>query len=230
MRDLLIENCSLVIWIIVAIEAILGVSLAAAYKKDKRPVIICMILVDFGLLVDALLINLGGFFDGGLPEPVSRLRFILHGMLIPLLFPICGYSLKLKRKVMSVIWALTAVVMVLGLAEGMSITLELIQLGDVVRHNSADSSPAWAETIRSFLSFGTVIPLIIVGIAVWIKQKNSYAVSLRIPYVHFRGVRSGDRQPRFVIRHHNDRRGFNDTLLYAVCKVNRKMGKVTGNN
>lgn len=172
MRDLLIENCSLVIWIIVAIEAILGVSLAAAYKKDKRPVIICMILVDFGLLVDALLINLGGFFDGGLPEPVSRLRFILHGMLIPLLFPICGYSLKLKRKVMSVIWALTAVVMVLGLAEGMSITLELIQLGDVVRHNSADSSPAWAETIRSFLSFGTVIPLIIVGIAVWIKQKT----------------------------------------------------------
>ena len=172
MRDLLIENCSLVIWIIVAIEAILGVSLAAAYKKDKRPVIICMILVDYGLLVDALLINLGGFFDGGLPEPVSRLRFILHGMLIPLLFPICGYSLKLKRKVMSVIWALTAVVMVLGLAEGMSITLELIQLGDVVRHNSADSSPAWAETIRSFLSFGTVIPLIIVGIAVWIKQKT----------------------------------------------------------
>lgn len=172
MRDLLIENCSLVIWIIVAIEAILGVSLAAAYKKDRRPIIICMILVDVGLLVDALLINLGGFFDGGLPEPVSRLRFILHGMLIPLLFPICGYSLKLKRKVMSVIWALTAVVMVLGLAEGMSITLELIQLGDVVRHNSADSSPAWAETIRSFLSFGTVIPLIIVGIAVWIKQKT----------------------------------------------------------
>lgn len=172
MRDLLIENCSLVIWIIVAIEAILGVSLAAAYKKDRRPIIICMILVDFGLLVDALLINLGGFFDGGLPEPISRLRFILHGMLIPLLFPICGYALKLKRKVMSVIWALTAVVMVLGLAEGMSITLELIQIGDVVRHNSADSSPAWAETIRSFLSFGTVIPLIIVGIAVWIKQKT----------------------------------------------------------
>ena len=172
MRDLLIENCSLVIWIIVAIEAILGVSLAAAYKKDRRPIIICMILVDFGLLVDALLINLGGFFDGGLPEPVSRLRFILHGMLIPLLFPICGYALKLKRKVMSVIWALTAVVMVLGLAEGMSITLELIQIGDVVRHNSADFSPAWAETIRSFLSFGTVIPLIIVGIAVWIKQKT----------------------------------------------------------
>ena len=172
MRDLLIENCSLVIWIIVAIEAILGVSLAAAYKKDRRPIIICMILVDVGLLVDALLINLGGFFDGGLPEPISRLRFILHGMLIPLLFPICGYALKLKRKVMSVIWALTAVVMVLGLAEGMSITLELIQIGDVVRHNSADSSPAWAETIRSFLSFGTVIPLIIVGIAVWIKQKT----------------------------------------------------------
>ena len=172
MRDLLIENCSLVIWTIVAIEAILGVSLAAAYKKDRRPIIICMILVDFGLLVDALLINLGGFFDGGLPEPISRLRFILHGMLIPLLFPICGYALKLKRKVMSVIWALTAVVMVLGLAEGMSITLELIQIGDVVRHNSADSSPAWAETIRSFLSFGTVIPLIIVGIAVWIKQKT----------------------------------------------------------
>ena len=172
MRDLLIENCSLVIWIIVAIEAILGVSLAAAYKKDRRPIINCMILVDFGLLVDALLINLGGFFDGGLPEPISRLRFILHGMLIPLLFPICGYALKLKRKVMSVIWALTAVVMVLGLAEGMSITLELIQIGDVVRHNSADSSPAWAETIRSFLSFGTVIPLIIVGIAVWIKQKT----------------------------------------------------------
>ena len=57
-----------------------------------------MILVDFGLLVDALLINLGGFFDGGLPEPVSRLRFILHGMLIPLLFPHLRLCLEAKAQ------------------------------------------------------------------------------------------------------------------------------------
>ncbi len=38
----------------------------------------------------------------------------------------------------------------------------------------ADSSPAWARTVSSVLSFGTVLPLIASGIVVWIKQKTPY--------------------------------------------------------
>ena len=55
---------------------------------------------------------------GGIPAALSQLRFIAHGVLIPLLFPVCGYALGLGKKAMKALWIVTAAVMALGLAEG----------------------------------------------------------------------------------------------------------------
>ena len=174
MREFIISNCSAMIWGIVAIEAVFSLLLGIKYLKDRRLLTLCMLLIDIGLLLDALFIVLGAVVPGGLPQAISRLRFISHGVLIPLIFPICGYGLKLGKKLMNAVWVLTAIVCVLGFAEGVAVDLELRQVGELLRHASADTTPAWADAVGSILSFGTVIPLMIVGIVAWIKQKTPH--------------------------------------------------------
>ena len=75
---------------------------------------------------------------------------------------------------MKVLWGFTAVVMALGLAHAFAINLDVTEYSGVLRHTMADSSPAWARIVSSALSFGTVLPLIICGIIVWIRQKTPY--------------------------------------------------------
>lgn len=174
MREFIINNCAIMIWCILTLEAIFAVLLGLKLKKDRSLMTLCMLLIDIGLFIDALFIVLGAVVPGGLPEAVSRIRFISHGVLIPLMFPICGYGLGLKGKAMKAVWVFTAIICILGFAEGLATHLEVREIGEIIRHASADTTPAWAEAVSSILSFGTVIPLMIVGIIAWIKQKTPH--------------------------------------------------------
>ena len=173
MKEFLLANCQTMVWVVAAVEFAMLFVLAAEYKKQKKPMVLCMLLIDLGLFIDAFFIALGAP-TGGLPVILSKLRFIAHGVLIPLIFPICGYGLRLGKKAMKILWIFTAVVMAAGLAEGCATQLELKTIGDVVRHVSAASTPGWASGFSMAISYGTVIPLIIVGIVVWIKQKTPH--------------------------------------------------------
>jgi hypothetical protein len=174
MREFIINNCAIMIWCILTLEAIFAVLLGLKLKKDRSLMTLCMLLIDIGLFIDALFIVLGAVVPGGLPEAVSRIRFISHGVLIPLMFPICGYGLGLKGKVIKAVWVFTAIICILGFAEGLATHLEVREIGEIIRHASADTTPAWAEAVSSILSFGTVIPLMIVGVIAWIKQKTPH--------------------------------------------------------
>jgi hypothetical protein len=174
MREFIINNCAIMIWCILTLEAIFAVLLGLKLKKDRSLMTLCMLLIDIGLFIDALFIVLGAVVPGGLPEAVSRIRFISHGVLIPLMFPICGYGLGLKGKAIKAVWVFTAIICILGFAEGLATHLEVREIGEIIRHASADTTPAWAEAISSILSFGTVIPLMIVGVIAWIKQKTPH--------------------------------------------------------
>ena len=174
MREFIINNCATMIWCILTLEAIFAVLLGLKLKKDRSLMTLCMLLIDIGLFIDALFIVLGAVVPGGLPEAVSRIRFISHGVLIPLMFPICGYGLGLKGKAIKAVWVFTAIICILGFAEGLATHLEVREIGEIIRHASADTTPAWAEAISSILSFGTVIPLMIVGVIAWIKQKTPH--------------------------------------------------------
>lgn len=174
MRDFILGNCSTMIWLITAIELVFAGILYRLWKKTNQTMVLCMLLIDIGLFIDALFIVLGTVVPNGLPETVSRIRFIAHGVLIPLMFPICGYGLKLNEKGIKFVWIFTALLMVAGFAQALAIDLEMKSLGTVLRHVSAESSPAWAEMISSMLSFGTVIPSMMVGVFVWTKRKNPF--------------------------------------------------------
>ena len=161
------------IGVIATLELILAAILFKRYMRTKRPLTLCVLLICIGLFIDAFLIAMGGP-TGGLPEGISRIRFFAHGGLIPLLFPICGYGLKAKKQAMTILWIFTAAVIVLGIAHAAVLVLEPLTLGNVVRHTMGASTPMWARIVSSALSFGTVIPLIICGIIIWIRQKNPH--------------------------------------------------------
>ena len=59
-----------------------------------------MAAVGAGLLYDAVMIALGAVWEGPVHLAFSQLRFVSHGVLIPLLFPICAYALGAGRKVL----------------------------------------------------------------------------------------------------------------------------------
>ena len=102
------------------------------------------------------------------------MRFIAHGLLIPLIFPICAYALKLKKPVIIGVWAVTGLLMIGGVAQALATVLEKWEIAGVVRLASGADTPKWAEIISLVLSFGTVIPMMIAGIIVWIKQKKPH--------------------------------------------------------
>ncbi len=174
MRDFIINYSPIMIWCILAIEAVFAVLLAIKYIKDRRSMTLCMLLVDIGLFLDALLIVLGAVVPEGIPVSISRIRFIAHGVLVPLLLPISAYGMKFNRKIVKVVWIVTGVICALGFAQGMAIDLEIQQVGNLLRHVSAETSPAWAEIVSKILSFGTVIPLMLAGIGAWINQETPH--------------------------------------------------------
>ena len=171
MREFLLNSCKLGVWIIALLELIILIALLRKYKEKKKAMIVCMALITFGLVIDALVIA-NGTMLGAYLEPLSRLRFVAHGVLIPLILPICGYAINAKNGLMKAIWALTLVIIAAGAAEGFATVFEKVQIAGVTRLVSSSATPAWAGIITMVLSFGMVIPMLICGLIAWIKQKN----------------------------------------------------------
>ena len=172
-RDFLLRICPAAIWVIAAIELVIMLLAAKGSDKGKKPLHLLTALVCFGLFYDALIIALGSFLgEGALFMFLSRLRFVFHGALIPLLFAICAYALGFNTTWKTIAWIFTGILIVLGVAEGFATELSVQRVAEVLRCKSGDGTPAWATAVSNVLSFGTVIPLMIAGIVVWIKQKT----------------------------------------------------------
>ncbi len=173
MREFLLRICPVALWVIAAIELVILLAAAKGSDKGKKPLHLLTALVCFGLFYDALIIALGSFLgEGALFLFLSRLRFVFHGALIPLLFAICAYALGFKKTWKTIIWIFTGILIVLGVAEGFATELSVQQVAGVLRCKAGDGTPGWAGAVSSVLSYGTVIPLIIAGIVAWIKQKS----------------------------------------------------------
>ena len=177
MRELLLRICPVALWVIAAIQALIMIIAWQRYarSRDKKKNILYLLtcLVAFGLFFDALILALGGTVQSEAAVlPYSRLRFVFHGALIPLLFPICAYALDLSKGWKTIVWVFTGVLIALGVAEGFATELTPQHVAGVVRFTSGDGTPAWAQAVSSILSYGTVVPLIVAGIIVWIKQKT----------------------------------------------------------
>lgn len=174
MRAFLINICPTAIWCIVACEALIAVLLFAHAARKKSKVAFWSGVLTLGLILDAAIIGLGSVLPQSTLSEISPIRFIAHGLLIPLLFPICAYALNFRKLPMVLVWMFTVLVMAFGVAQALVMVLEPKELAGVVRYAAGEGTPRWAEAISRVLSFGTVIPMMIVGVIVWIKEKTPH--------------------------------------------------------
>lgn len=172
MRDILISICPWAIWAIVALEALIALLLFARWGRSKQPLALLSALLTLGLILDAALIGLGRALSPALLKSLSPVRFVAHGLLIPLLLPICGEALSLKKPALRGLWIVTGLLMLAGAAQALVTKLELRELAGVLRYAAGEGTPRWAETVSRVLSFGTVIPMMLAGLVLWIKRKN----------------------------------------------------------
>ena len=174
MREFLFASCPVMLWVISALELLFTVLLFSRYSKTRNVIYLLSGLICVGLTYDALILALGTFMKAGTAlAALSRLRYVLHGGLIPLIFAICAYALDFKGFWKTAAWVLTGVLIVLGLADGCIRVIGPTEVAGVCRYASV-SAPAWADIVNSLLTFGTVIPMMIAGIVVWVRQKTPF--------------------------------------------------------
>ena len=173
MREFLLANGPSLVWAITAVEAVILILALRGYVRTKEPLFLLTVLVCCGLVYDALIQALGASLgEGAALAGLSRFRFVFHGALIPLMFPICAYALDFKKPWKIAVWVLTGVIVALGIAEGFATQLVPEELAGILRMKSGDGTPGWAKGVSMLLAFGTIIPVILAGIAAWIKQKT----------------------------------------------------------
>lgn len=173
MRDFFLNNSPLVMWVLTLIEILIGV-LSLKAKKGTLSYIVAA--ESFGLAIDALIQAIGTLLgEGTLLQSISQVRYILHGLLVPLMVPIAFYVLGIKKSVGKIaVWLVTALLMAAGIYMGLVTKTEPVMMAGVLRYASSKATPAFASTFDRILSIGGVIPLIAVGIAHIVKNKSPF--------------------------------------------------------
>ena len=174
MKELLFASCPIMLWVISAVELVFTVLLFSRYARSKNLIFLLSGLICVGLTYDALVLAFGSFLaEGTTLMALSRMRYVLHGGLIPLIFVICAYALNWKGVWKGLAWGFAGVLIVLGIADGCVRQIGVETVAGICRYASV-SAPAWAEVVNSLLTFGTVIPMMVAGIVVWVKQKTPH--------------------------------------------------------
>ncbi|MDO4501276.1 MAG: hypothetical protein Q4B60_08430 [Erysipelotrichaceae bacterium] len=173
MKEIIAKSAVVGIWTIATLELFLIILMSKNYRERKSHLTLFTLLITIGLFVDAFIIGLGAFISEDIIRIISRIRFVSHGLLIPLLFAICAKALNLKKPFSTAVYIFTAIMMVLGFAQSMATVLDITNIAGIARMASVKTlTPKWASTISSILSFGSVIPLMIVGLIIWCKEKT----------------------------------------------------------
>ena len=174
MREILLEYGLYIEWLLAAAEVVLTLILFSDFGKKHAPVILCMALLGVGLVVDALVIG----FGGKLIEPVlmilSRVRFTMHGLLLPLMLMVCVLVLPLWPVPKRLLIILTFLLMALGGYAGFMRELAMQDpIGDIVRFASVSPKDSWWEIVNTGLSYGTIVPVILTGIYMLIRERSA---------------------------------------------------------
>lgn len=222
MREFLFATCPAALWIITAIHVVFMALIFSRYKKTRQKILILTFDIAFGLFYDAFVLALGTLLPaGGLLLALSRMRYVFHGMLIPLIFVICAYALNAKGTVLKLVWALTGVLIALGVADGCVRQIGVETVAGVCRYASV-SAPVWADIVNSLLTFGTVIPLMIVGIVVWVKQKTPHLFLAGFLMFAFSGLGAACLELMFYISMYGEVLMTAFFYLYACKKTNQR--------
>ena len=163
-----------VLWAMTAFDAVAIYFMLKEFKTGKVDQIPLLTgILCLGLFYDSLILASGCFLQyGTLFHHLSQLRYILHCTLIPLLFPICAYSLTENKTIVRIAWIFALIVMVLGLVGGLTVVTEPRTVGMIRRYASSDLTGKFSSTLTSLLDTVPVFIMIGIGIYLWIRKKN----------------------------------------------------------
>lgn len=173
MKNLLLNHGQIFVWLLAITELIIGI---IALFQSKKNLNILIFAVCFGLFIDAAIMGLGSIIGvGNFLHNLSQIRYILHGVLVPLLIPIAFYSYGIENKTAKIVlWSVTGAVILLGVVMGFMIKTEPVIEGGVLRYATSADSPRIAVIVENALSFGGVIPLLIIGLIHLIIHKSPF--------------------------------------------------------
>lgn len=176
MKDFIIQNSNIIVFISLLAEFIIFVFLTIkSFKYKKVPYILCC-LITMGLFIDTAIIFMGNFLTNNLEllKNISYTRYVLHSFLVPLCIMISIYLVKPKKITLKIWWCLTIVVLVLGVISAFFTDLVLDCSAGMIRFAQGQNTPVWASTIFNAITFLNILPIIICGIIVTIKYKTPY--------------------------------------------------------
>ena len=163
MREFLLSNGPFIAALLAAGELFFGILLAVHYSRTGKQILLLMAIVSFALCFDASVLACGSFLPDGLLRPLSQMRL-----------PLCAEALGWKETAKKAVWFVTLLIMAGGSISGLLTKLEPSSAAGITRYLSGEGTPAFAERFLRVLSYGTVVPLIITGIIVWIRRKTPF--------------------------------------------------------
>lgn len=174
MREILLQYGLYIEWLFAAAEIVLTLILFSDFGKKHAPVVLCMALLGLGLVVDALIIGCGNKLIEPVLALLSRGRFVLHGLVLPLNLTICVLVLPLWPIPKRLLLILSFCIMALGAYAGFMREIAIQdKIGDIVRFASVSPKDSWWEIVNTVLSYGTTIPVIITGIYLLIRERSA---------------------------------------------------------
>ena len=180
MREFLLANASVLLFAICVLEAVvfilLAVRLTQLKRNEQRSFAVLSMFVTAGLLFDCGVMVLGSTLSADILMMLSRFRYVLHGLLIPLLLPIGAYGMGWKHAPLTIVWIITLAMMAAGFYMGINVVMEQSNTAGITRLAMAASTPAIAQNINTILSFGTVIPLMIAGIVAIFRKRGPWVL------------------------------------------------------
>lgn len=173
MREFFIANGQIIAVVIAGLEALLTLILMFDFIFTRRVFVLLMTLLALGLTYDAAVMAFGAWIPAEQLPLLSRIRFVSHGLLVPLNIALCGYVLRWNDRKLLKLWFVTLLLCMAGAASGFARVLELREFAGMVRYVAGEATPVWADKINRVLSFGTVLPLIAAGAVVIKREKNA---------------------------------------------------------
>ena len=131
-----------------------------------------MLIQVFGLIYDGVIILLGFSMSNNVLRFFNRLRFVFHGLLVPLLVLFCTHALNLKKMKFYINLIITIILSILGVILGIIANLEISE-GEVIKRCTFSSDESkLVKILFTLMNIGTVIYMIVVGISLYIRKKD----------------------------------------------------------
>ena len=145
------------------------------YFKMKRLVFILLMIECVGFIYDSIIMLIGKELTDDSLKGTNIVRYILHGILVPILIAFTGYALQFRRDKLYINWVVTIICIILGLAAAICTKMSMEdEFGKLKRCGIDDDTPGWVSPIDTVMNIGSVIYMLIAGIILIVVKRDFF--------------------------------------------------------